>query len=122
MANQLFSAEFKREAVRLRGSSSRPITQLALELGALPTARTSGGEIRYVYRGVCNDPMNGHSWLVTSKPPEIVKGRSKDLLCPPSIFKISYFPTFTSRLLYQTSNSEFTTLPRSLGSPHASTK
>lgn len=33
MANQRFSAELKREAVRLLESPDKPITQLAIELG-----------------------------------------------------------------------------------------
>lgn len=33
MATQRFSAQFKREAVRLLETSGKPITQLALELG-----------------------------------------------------------------------------------------
>lgn len=33
MATQRFSAQFKREAVRLLETSDKPITQLALELG-----------------------------------------------------------------------------------------
>lgn len=33
MARQRFTAEFKREAVRLLESSDKPITQLAIELG-----------------------------------------------------------------------------------------
>ena len=33
MATQRFSAQFKREAVKLLETSDKPITQLALELG-----------------------------------------------------------------------------------------
>lgn len=45
MARQGFTAEFKREAVRLLEQGDKPVTQLSVELG-VPRNRLSSGAMR----------------------------------------------------------------------------
>ena len=45
MARQGFSAEFKREAVRLLEQGEKPVTQLALELGIARNKETGSGSL-----------------------------------------------------------------------------